>query len=312
MTWILLDHRFLLHRPQHPHPERPERLVAIEDALKESEVFNRFTPLKPHVATDEELMLAHSESHLNIVKAASESAPTMLDPDTYVSKGSLEAARVAAGGLVAAVSTVCSADDPNEAQALCLVRPPGHHATYDRPMGFCLFNNVAIGARFALRNLNLDRVAIVDLDVHHGNGTQDIFWGDPSVLFASLHQMPLYPGSGYPDERGAGDSGHILNIPLESGSGDSEYLGLFHERVVPAIEAHRPELILVSLGLDGLDDDPLATLALTQNAFVEAIGTLMDLAGELCHGRLIITLEGGYDLDAISATIVAISQKLLR
>src|SRR5690606_14798733 len=219
-----------------------------------------------------------------------------LDPDTAMAPGSLEAALYAAGAATAAVDHVMQA--PGR-RAFCAVRPPGHHATRATAMGFCLFNNIAVGAAHALAVHGLERVAIVDFDVHHGNGSQAIFWNDPRVLFASSHQWPLYPGSGREDESGA--HGNVVNAPLPQGSGGADFRDAWTARLLPAVEAFRPQLLLVSAGFDAHASDPLAGLRLLEADYAWLTGELVAIAGRHAQGRIVSMLEGGYDLDALTA-----------
>ncbi|KZV15272.1 Arginase/deacetylase [Dorcoceras hygrometricum] len=229
-----------------------------------------------------------------------------LDEDTVLSPGSAEAALRAAGAAVAAVDAVLG--DGHARRAFCAVRPPGHHATREQAMGFCLFNNVAVAAAHALAVHGLKRVAIADFDVHHGNGTQDIFWREPRVLFASSHQMPLYPGSGQPDERG---TGNILNRPLSAGDGPYLFRELWEGDLLPRLHAFRPQLVLVSAGFDAHERDPLADLCLGSEDYAWITAKLVDLADRHAGGRLVSSLEGGYDLAALAASAAAHVEALL-
>jgi len=226
--------------------------------------------------------------------AAPHDGMVRLDPDTAMSTGSLEAALRAAGAACAAVDAVCTTD---ARRAFCAIRPPGHHATQDRAMGFCLFNNVALAAHHALARHGLARVAIVDFDVHHGNGTQDIFWDDARVLYASTHQWPLYPGTGREDERGRGN---IVNAPLRPGAGSAEFRRACEQRVLPALEAFRPELVLISAGFDAHHLDPLANLNFAGADYGWITRALVDLAERHAQGRVVSMLEGGYSLTALA------------
>jgi acetoin utilization deacetylase AcuC-like enzyme len=222
------------------------------------------------------------------------------DPDTYMSPGSAEAASRAAGAVIAAVDGVMGGDFRN---AFCAVRPPGHHAERARAMGFCLFNNVAVGALHARATHGLKRIAVVDFDVHHGNGTQDIFFDAPDLFYASTHQMPLYPGTGSPDERGI--AGNVLNRPLRPGSGSVEFRAAYRDSVLPALEAFVPEFIFISAGFDAHRADPLANLALSEEDFGWVTAEICAIAARLCEGRVVSTLEGGYDLGALAASAAA-------
>ncbi len=264
----LSDHRIMLalyshadcvrHDPIPDHPEQPARIAAALAAFDRSPL-DSCPRLEAPLAAREQLLLAHTAAHVDRIFAAGASGRHLpLDPDTAMAPGSLEAALRAAGSMVAAVDAVITGKFK---RAFCAVRPPGHHATGDLAMGFCLFNNIAVGALHAVRGHGLARVAVVDFDVHHGNGSQAIFWNVPQVLFASSHQWPLYPGSGRVSETGA--SGNIINLPLPSGTGSMDFRQGWREQVLPRIDAFQPDLLLISAGFDAHRDDPLAGLALT-------------------------------------------------
>ncbi len=279
------------------HPERVARIETVDRVLAE----DRFAGLdraEAPEATRAQILRAHDERYVDLIV---ENAPTegwvSLDADTHMSPGSLKAAHHAAGSNVAAVETVMNGE---ARAAFCAVRPCGHHAERARAMGFCLFSNIAVGALHALDALGAGRVAIMDFDVHHGNGTQDIFWNDPRVMFSSTHQMPLFPGTGAEDERGEHDN--IYNAPLRPMTGGAEMRAAFENRVMPAIRAHEPDLIMISAGFDAHRDDPLANLNWSPEDFRWATERLCNLAGELCDGRVVSTLEGGYDLDGLATS----------
>ncbi|GLQ90853.1 acetoin utilization protein [Dyella flagellata] len=251
-------------------------------------------------ATREQLLRVHTPEHVERILATTPDADTIrLDEDTLMSQASAEAGLRAAGALVAAVDAVMSG---SATRAFCAVRPPGHHATPDTAMGFCLFNNVAVGAAHALAAHGLKRVAIADFDVHHGNGTQDIFQREPRVLFISSHQQPLYPGTGSPEEQGVGN---IVNAPLSSGEGSDEFRALWNEALLPKLHAFKPQLVLVSAGFDAHQRDPLANLQLQTEDYAWITERLVDLARAHASGRLVSTLEGGYDLQALAASVGA-------
>ena len=295
-TLLVSDPVFLQHAVPEGHPERPERLRVIAEALAEK----RFDALvrKGAVAADESAIEAcHLATYIARIRDnIPEAGFKRLDPDTALSPASYVAAINAVGSACLAVDAVVGGEVTN---AFCAVRPPGHHAEPDRAMGFCLFNSAAIAARHVQRRHGAARVAIVDWDVHHGNGTQAIFWSDPSVLYASTHQMPLYPGTGAPSEKGAGN---ILNVPLAPGSGSSEFYEAFDRRIVPAVDAFAPDFIIISSGFDAHWRDPLASLELKEEDFAYATGALMDIAARRCRGRIVSMLEGGYDLTALAAS----------
>jgi acetoin utilization deacetylase AcuC-like enzyme len=284
------------------HPENQQRLKAILRVLEENQVLARLTPIPAMAITPERLERVHSPHYIEQVQRVAQGGGGHLDMDTYVRRASYEAALMAAGGLVEATRAVL---DGEVANAFALVRPPGHHALRSRGMGFCLFNNVAVAARYALADRGLERVLVVDFDVHHGNGTQDEFETDPAVMYISTHQYPHYPGTGYWNETGHGEgTGGIVNVPLAGGVGDEGFSRILHEIVGPAAWRFQPQLILVSAGYDAHWDDPLASLQLSVGGYAAIARALKDLAEELCEGRLIFTLEGGYHLQALAYSIL--------
>lgn len=267
--------------------------MAVNVALTEFDLLRVKAPL----AEDKHILLAHPAAHLERIKSAGIGA---LDPDTHMSAGSLNAALRGVGANIKAVDMVMASEAGN---AFCAIRPPGHHAEKTTPMGFCLFGNVTIAAKHALENHGLSRVAIMDFDVHHGNGTQDLVWDDARILFASTHQMPLYPGSGAATETGA--HGQIMNVPLPPESNGAVFRQKMQAQILPAINDFAPELILISAGFDAHRDDPLANLNWVEDDFVWATEQLCDLADKHCNGRLVSTLEGGYNLNALAASVAA-------
>jgi len=291
------------------HVENARRLVEAMSHLKETGVKERLTTLPARPASLKELETIHVPEYISYVKSKAEKGGGWLDPDTVMSPRSYEAALYAAGGVLVAVEAVMNGKVDN---AFALVRPPGHHAIRDRAMGFCIFNNVAIAARFALSKFNLNRVLIADFDVHHGNGTQDAFYADPEVLYFSTHQYPFYPGTGWVDETGTGKGeGATVNFPMAGGWGDEEYLRAFKEVLVPIARRFQPQLILVSAGFDPHWADHLAMMRVTVTCFVQMAMILKELAAELCQGRLVFTLEGGYNLRVVASSIKAIFDVLL-
>ena len=281
------------------HPERPDRIRAVMAALSGGD-FSALDRREAPTAATGELSRAHSPAFVEaLLDAVPEEGRVRVDPDTVMSADSGEASLRAAGAMVAAVEAVMAGEAAN---AFCAVRPPGHHAESRRSMGFCLFNNVAVGALHAREALGADRVAVVDFDVHHGNGTQAIFESDPSVFFASTHEFPLYPGTGRAEETGCGN---VVNVPLRPGSGPAEFRAGMEERVFPALRGFSPDLILVSAGFDAHESDPLATLRLVEDDYAWVSERLCAIAHEVCGGRLVSTLEGGYDLDALAASVCA-------
>jgi acetoin utilization deacetylase AcuC-like enzyme len=306
-TGFAYDPVFLSHDTGPGHAERPERLRSIVSRLTESGTLAKLVAVAPSVEPDEWILAVHPPEHVSAVREACERARSgtevLLDPDTPVSGESFAAARRA----VSAVLTACDAVARGElTNSFCAVRPPGHHAETARPMGFCLFNNVAAGARFLQKRHGLARVLVVDWDVHHGNGTQEIFWRDPSVFYYSIHQFPFYPGTGAADERGEGPGlGATLNSPMPAGSGDDAWLARMERDLVPAARAFRPDFILISAGFDAHASDPLAEMRLTEDGFGRMSELLCGLARELCGGKLVSVLEGGYDLAALGASVEA-------
>ncbi|MEM7210834.1 MAG: histone deacetylase family protein [Pseudomonadota bacterium] len=289
-----------LHVTPPGHPERVARIETVDRVLAEDR-FAGIDRAEPPRATEEQLRRAHENAYVDrIFETSPEDGIVSLDPDTHMVKDSLEAALRAAGANVAGVEAVMSGETK---AAFAALRPPGHHAERDRAMGFCLFSSIAIGALHAIESLGASRVAIMDFDVHHGNGTQDVFWADGRVMFASTHQMPLYPGTGAPSE--TGDDGNIVNSPLGPMTGGKEMRAAFEHRVMPAIRRHEPDLIMISAGFDAHANDPLANLMWTAEDFRWATERLTDLAAELCDGRVVSTLEGGYDLDGLAESVAA-------
>jgi acetoin utilization deacetylase AcuC-like enzyme len=300
MTTRLYTHPIYLEHITPPgHPERPDRLKAIARVL-DQEGFAGLDRREAPKAAVADVRLAHPAEYVERIEAAiPETGIVRIDADTSMSPKSFEAALTAVGAAMAAVDDVWSGGADN---VFVAARPPGHHAEHDTAMGFCLFNNAAIAARHAQKAYGAERVAIVDWDVHHGNGTQDIFWSDPTVLYCSTHQMPLYPGTGAVGETGAGN---IVNAPLSPGSDGDYFRDAFLSRVLPALDAFRPDLIVVSAGFDAHYRDPLAEINLVEDDFDWATGQLMDRAGRFCGGRLVSLLEGGYDLQGLAYSVAA-------
>lgn len=290
MTALLADPISKRHEPGAGHPESPSRFDAVVRGLAGFSL----TPLPPRPATEDELALCHTRPYIRTARREIEEGFSQLSTgDTSVCHNSYEVALRAAGTVLHALDLVCTGKAAN---AFCVVRPPGHHATTDRGMGFCLFNNVAVGARYAQRKHGLERVLIVDWDVHHGNGTQDIFYEDGSVLFFSTHQHPWYPGTGADDETGEGKGeGLTINCPLPSGSGRAEVWSAFQEKLIPAVETFRPDLVMVSAGFDSRVGDPLGQFQLEDEDFADLTRVLRDIAAKHAGGRLVSVLEGGYN-----------------
>ncbi|MDQ1335547.1 MAG: hypothetical protein QG552_2497 [Thermodesulfobacteriota bacterium] len=307
-TAIVRDERYLDHQPGMWHPESPERLKAIYSMLNGRDMERTFVDLPARQATRDELLRIHSARYVDTILATAGKGSRSLDPDTAVSEGSCEAALLAAGGLCEAISAVISGEMDN---AFALVRPPGHHAEHNRAMGFCLFNNLAVGARHAQTSHGIQRVLVVDWDLHHGNGTQHSFEEDHTVLYFSTHQYPYYPGTGASEEIGRGSGeGFTVNVPLSAGKGDREYAAVFNRVLKPIALEFDPELILVSAGFDIHENDPLGGMRVTSQGFASLTRTIMDIADACCAGRVVMTLEGGYDLEGLSNSVKAVIREL--
>jgi acetoin utilization deacetylase AcuC-like enzyme len=309
-TGLVYHPAYLDHDMGAGHPESPNRLRAILQQLERSGTAGRVRKIEPRKAEDEWITQIHSPSYvaaLNTHQPAS--GRVALDADTSMSPGSLPAAYLAAGGALAAVDAIMRGDVEH---AFCAVRPPGHHAETARAMGFCLFNNVAIAARYVQKKYGLSRVLIVDWDVHHGNGTQHSFEQDPSILFFSTHQYPHYPGTGQATERGTGaGEGFTINVPMEAGDGDDEYHAIFLNVLLPAAKAFKPEFVIISAGFDAHRDDPLASMGLTEAGYSDLTGIVVGIAKRHAQGRLLSALEGGYNLTALGASVDAHLKVLL-
>lgn len=300
MSTLLVTHLACIeHDPGAYHPERPDRLKAVLQGLAESE-FNDVERIEAPRAEERHLTLCHPVDYVEtVLNTIPRSGRQHLDGDTAVSPGSGEAALRAAGAVVAAVDAVCTGKARN---AFCAVRPPGHHAEADQAMGFCLFNNVAIGAQHARTAHGLSRVAVIDFDVHHGNGTQHMFERDAHLFYASTHQWPLYPGTGSETEKGVGN---VVNAPLRPHSGGPEFREAFTKKILPALDRFAPELVIVSAGFDAHEDDPLASLMLHEDDYEWVTAALAEVAKTHAKGRIVSALEGGYDLGALAASSAA-------
>jgi acetoin utilization deacetylase AcuC-like enzyme len=309
-TGFVYNETFLDHDTGAAHPERPDRLRAIVKHLQGLPLWMELQHLVIDPANEDELLGVHTSRHVKFVKESCSRGAQILDHgDTHVCAESYRVALLAAGGVLTAVDALLSGVLRN---AFCAVRPPGHHAESDAVMGFCLFNNVAIAARYAQKKYGVARVAIVDWDVHHGNGTQEIFYKDPSVFYISTHQYPFYPGTGAREERGRNrGEGYTLNCPMYAGSGEKEYLEAFTKEIIPALEIYRPELLLISAGFDAHKDDPLANIQLTEATFAALTRMLAEVAEKHSGGRVISVLEGGYNLQALAASVEAHVRELM-
>jgi acetoin utilization deacetylase AcuC-like enzyme len=306
-TGLLFDDVYLRHLPGDTgHPERPERLTAIRNGLENAGLLTTLYRIAPRRATEDELALVHDRSYLELTRrelSAVQGLKELSTGDTLVSGDSLDVAHFAAGGVLNAVDAVMMGRAKN---AFCAVRPPGHHATQNRGMGFCVFNNVAVAARYLQKVHGLRRVLIVDWDYHHGNGTQDIFYEDDSVFYFSTHHYGAYPGTGGPAETGAGKGlGTTLNVPLPVGAGDAQILRAFEDRLAPAARKFRPDFILISAGFDGMRNDLLGQFDITPRGFGAITRVVVQLADELCQGRIVSVLEGGYRLNGLADSVTA-------
>lgn len=312
MTTLYVTHPdYVAHKMlDHQHPEHPGRIQAVWDVFKEANLTERLMIATPDPATDAQILRVHTQKHLDTLAMISQQDTMMMfDQDTYALPQSPHIARLSAGGIITAVDAVMTGQAEN---ALAAVRPPGHHATPTRAMGFCILSNIAIGARQAQTVHGAKRVMIVDYDVHHGNGTQDAFYNDGSVLFVSTHQYPYYPGTGALNDIGEGDGdGATLNIPLQSGHGDDSYKAIFEQVIRPAATRFQPDLIMVSAGFDAHHIDPLAMMRLTHTGYAHLTRDLKQMANDLCDGKIIFVMEGGYDLQALAHGMRNIAHVLL-
>jgi acetoin utilization deacetylase AcuC-like enzyme len=302
---------YLLHAPAFEHPESPDRLVAINRHLAERGILDKTVPVVPAYPDDADILRVHDASYLNKLEMACRRGDLTLDAeDTYLNRNSYTVALLSAGGAIAGAESVITG---KVRRAFCAIRPPGHHADSGNGMGFCLLNNIAIAARYLQSRHGISRIFIVDWDVHHGNGTQNIFIEDPSVYFFSIHEHPsfLYPGTGRRWETGKGaGEGTTLNAPMAPGAGDAEYRLAFEQMLRPAIEAFRPEILLVSAGFDAHRDDPLADIQLTEEGFRFMTRFVVEMADRHCGGRVVSLLEGGYDLNSVTSSVEAHLQEL--
>lgn len=302
-TAVVVDKEYLKHQPGESHPERPERvqvLLDLADGLDPA----KFKLLPPKPATRADIEAIHGEAYVRLIESTSDHNVYALDGDTITCRDSFGVGVLAVGGFLQLIDAIAAKESEN---GFALVRPPGHHALRNRAMGFCLFNTMAIGAEYVKRACGAKKVLIMDWDVHHGNGTQDAFYNDPSVLFISTHQFPYYPGSGAVNEVGAGaGEGYTINIPLPAGCADAEYLQVFQDIVVPAAERFAPDWILVSAGFDPHRRDPLGGMGVTEEGFAAMALRLLDLADRFAGSRIAFLLEGGYDLAGLRNSVAAV------
>jgi acetoin utilization deacetylase AcuC-like enzyme len=308
-TGVVCHDLYKQHLADFPHVESPERLQVIYDMLEAPDMAGRFVTISPRSATHDELAWIHSPSHIERVAATDGKTHASLDPDTQTTPHSYQAAILAVGGLFSLVDKIVDGTIKN---GFALVRPPGHHAEKDRAMGFCLFNNVALGARYAMKTHGLKKILIVDWDLHHGNATQHSFYEDPDILYFSTHQYPHYPGTGSLQEIGRGNGkGFTVNVPLFPGYGDIEFFKIFEQVLYPIGRAFKPELIFVSAGFDTYVADPLGGMRVTPEGYAAMTRLIMELARECSSERLAITLEGGYHLTGLRESVKAVLKELV-
>lgn len=303
-TGVIFSAEFRKHDPGDGHPESKARVDAVARALAASELAGKLEIIAPRPAEKEQILLVHRQHLYDEVMATRGRQRTYLDSDTIASRDTADVAHLAAGAVITGIERVMEGKLEN---AFAFSRPPGHHAKPDKAMGFCFFNNVAVGAMFALKRYQSRRILVIDFDVHHGNGTQKAFYTSPEVLYVSTHQSPHYPGTGALTEAGkdAGE-GFTLNVPMPAGLGDREYLRVFREIVVPVGREYRPDLVLVSAGFDAHRDDPLGGMKMTRDGYAAITGEILALARDTCRGRAVFALEGGYNLLALEKSIVSV------
>ena len=307
-TGIVRDESYIDHKPGDFHPESHRRLEIVYEMLNDSDMIDKHVDVPVREVKEDELLAIHTKDYIQMVAATAGKPYSYLDADTQTSSGSYTAALRAAGGLCNAISMVNSGELDN---AFALVRPPGHHAEKNRGMGFCLFNNVAVGAAYAQRELGLKKILIADWDLHHGNGTQHSFEPDSSILYFSTHQYPYYPGSGSFQEVGRGQGeGFTVNVPLSMGYGDAEYSAIYRQILQPIALEFKPDLVLGSVGFDIYEGDPLGGMSVTPEGFAGLTRILMEIAGSTCNGKLVLTLEGGYNLQGLRDSVKTVLKEL--
>lgn len=307
-TGFHIDEIYLGHVTPEGHPERASRIEALLRLAGRADAIGVTVLPARRQATHDELALAHTREHIETIAATAAKPASMLDPDTFAHPASYDTARYAVGGVLDLVDRVMSGEVDN---AFAAVRPPGHHAESNRAMGFCLFNTIAVAAAYAIAHHGLERVMVIDWDVHHGNGTQEIFWEDPRVLFASLHQYPFYPGTGAAEEIGGVRArGRTVNFPLQAGLGDGEWVAALQRAVVPAAQSFEPQLVLLSAGFDAHERDPLGGMRVTEAGFAAMADIVLAIARAHAATRLVAVLEGGYDLQALEASVEAVLKRM--
>ena len=299
-TGYISDPFYLKHKNE-PHPENPGRLNAIQKNIESSKYYNNLTLIQPRKATIEDIAKVHGTGYIQSVEDSCRNGVRNLDADTVISADSYQAALLSAGAGLEAVDKILEGTVNN---AFCAVRPPGHHAEQNKAMGFCLFNNVGVIARYAQDVKKLEKVFIFDWDVHHGNGTQHSFYKDPSIYYSSIHQYPFYPGTGGVDETGTGDGlGSNLNLPMRAYSCDADYINAIEHKLIPVIQKFNPDLIIISAGFDAHENDPLAQINLSTDCYGKMTQKLMEIANDVCNGRILSMLEGGYDYSALADSV---------
>lgn len=308
-TGIVKDTRYLQHSAGFAHPESPERLAAIYEMLENPLMDWKFTHIKPREATHKEIEMIHSPSYVQFIASTAGQRCVYLDPDTSTSPETYEIAKLAVGGVCNAIDSVIKGEVNN---AFAFVRPPGHHAEKDTAAGFCVFNNIAIGAMYAISKYGLNRILIVDWDLHHGNGTQHSFYKDPRILYFSTHQYPYYPGTGSLQELGNGEGeGYTINVPLREGAGDAAFVKIYRRILQPVVLEFKPELILLSAGFDTHFQDPLGGMRVTPEGFAAMARILLNIADTCCQGRFVAVLEGGYHIVGLTRSVKAVLEEML-
>jgi len=310
-TALIYHEDYLKHEAGPGHPERRERLVSVMDYFRKGGILDKVGTITPEPCSDEDLLRAHTEEHVASIRSFSRAGGGPLDADTFCQHNTYDIATLAAGGVMLAGEVVAKGEFSN---SLALVRPPGHHATKDKAMGFCYFNNVAVMARYLQEKQDIKKILILDWDAHAANGTMDIFYNDPSVLNISIHQDPVsfYPGTGFAEQIGEGvGEGYTVNVPLTHGAGDSDYVYVLEELVIPLAKSFQPELIAISTGFDSHKDDFISGMQLTEQGYGFLTEMMLGLTGEVCDGKLVVELEGGYNLEAISRSSYAVMNSLL-